>query len=77
MTKNDELLKRYLHAVRCLLPQKQRNDVSRELEENLRSEIEEKKRSGGGRSTRRSSAHSSKGWGTLPFWPCATSRAAA
>jgi hypothetical protein len=42
VTKNEELLKRYLHAVRCLLPQKQRNDVSRELEENLRSEIEEK-----------------------------------
>jgi hypothetical protein len=41
-TKNEELLERYLQAVRFLLPQKQRNDVGRELQENLRSEIEEK-----------------------------------
>jgi hypothetical protein len=40
-TKNDELLERYLQAVRFLLPDKQRQDVIRELRENLRSEIEE------------------------------------
>jgi hypothetical protein len=41
-TRNEELLARYLQAVRVLLPPKQRQDVGRELEENLRSEIEEK-----------------------------------
>lgn len=40
-TKNEELLQRYLQAVRFLLPQKQRQDVGRELQENLRSEIED------------------------------------
>jgi hypothetical protein len=37
-----ELLERYLQAVRMLLPKRQRDDVARELEEDLRSEIEEK-----------------------------------
>lgn len=37
-----DLLERYLQAVRFLLPMKQRHDVARELEEDLRSEIEEK-----------------------------------
>jgi hypothetical protein len=41
-TRNEDLLERYLQAVRFLLPQKQRQDVVRELEENLRSEIEER-----------------------------------
>jgi hypothetical protein len=39
---NEEILERYLQAVRFLLPQKQRQDVVRELRENLRSEIDEK-----------------------------------
>lgn len=43
VTMHEDLLERYLQAVRFLLPAKQANDVSRELEENLRSEIEEKK----------------------------------
>src|SRR5262245_57591686 len=38
----EELILRYLQAVRFLLPEKQRRDVIRELEENLRSEVEEK-----------------------------------
>lgn len=37
-----ELVERYLHAVRFLLPRKQRDDVSRELSEDLRAQIEEK-----------------------------------
>ena len=37
-----EMLDRYLQAVRFLLPKKQRDDVDRELSEDLRSQIEEK-----------------------------------
>ena len=37
-----DLLERYLQAVRFLLPEKQRDDIARELEEDVRSEIEEK-----------------------------------
>jgi hypothetical protein len=37
-----DLLERYLQAVRFLLPKKQRDDVDRELSEDLRSQIEEK-----------------------------------
>jgi hypothetical protein len=45
---NEELLERYLQAVRVLLPQKQRQDMIRELRENLRSEIEEREAERGG-----------------------------
>lgn len=37
-----ELVERYLQAVRFLLPQRQRDDVARELSADLRSEIEDK-----------------------------------
>lgn len=37
-----ELLERYLQAVRFLLPRKQRDDVARELSEDLRAQIEER-----------------------------------
>jgi hypothetical protein len=37
-----ELVERYLQAVRCLLPKQQRDDVGRELGEDLRAQIEDR-----------------------------------
>ena len=46
-----ELLDRYLQAVRFWLPRKRQEDITRELAEDLRSEIEEKEASLGRRLT--------------------------
>jgi len=58
-----DLVERYLQAVRFLLPRKQRDDVSRELSEDLRAQMEEREASFGRRLTEDEAAALIKGYG--------------
>lgn len=58
-----ELVERYLQAVRFLLPKRQRDDVGRELSEDLRSQIEEKEGDLGRRLSEDETASLIKGFG--------------
>jgi hypothetical protein len=58
-----DLIERYLQAVRFLLPRKQRDDVGRELAEDLRAQVEEKEAELGRRLTEDETAAILKGVG--------------
>jgi hypothetical protein len=58
-----ELVERYLQAVRYLLPKRQRDDVARELSDDLRSQIEDKESGLGRRLTEDETAEVLKGLG--------------